>query len=522
MEDFYKLGLSVDVVETLKKKGFKKPTAIQEKTIPILLKGDFDVIGQAQTGTGKTASFVLPIIETISEKTGYIQAVILAPTRELAIQVSNEIQSLRGKRILSVLTVYGGSSITNQIRSLRKGVDIVVGTPGRVMDLMRRKELHLSHVSYVVLDEADEMLNMGFIDDIKWILGHTKDEKRMLFFSATMPKPILSIAKKFMREYVVVQIESPELTIDTIDQVYYSVKSNQRYSALRRIIAVNKGFHGIIFCKTRRNVDDLSRRLQDDGYLAAGLHGEITQAQREKILQRFRNRNVMVLVATDVAARGIDVNDLTHVVNYSIPQQMEAYVHRIGRTGRAGKTGTAITFLIPSESSKLKSIERVTKKEIRRGALPSAEDVIATKQEDMVRAIAKVLQKQKFAQYNEVASVLLAENSPQDVVAAVLKYAVQKDLDKNVYDQEVQEYEVKQKTGKRANSGRARKRTNRRGGRSPEAKDRKRSERKDGKRSFSNPDRKSSKLKRDRQVYGRKPSKPRNERSDSKKKSSSS
>ena len=447
MIEFKKLGLSEDIVKTLQKKGYKKPTEIQEKTIPLLLEGEVDVIGQAQTGTGKTAGFSLPIIETITPGTGYVQALILAPTRELAIQVAKEITSLQGKRKNSILSIYGGSSINNQIRALRKGVDIVVGTPGRVMDLMRRKELHLSHVQYMVLDEADEMLNMGFLDDIKWVLSHTKKDKRMLCFSATMPKPILEIAKKFMREFVVVKIHSKELTIETIDQVFYPVKSNQRYSSLRRIIAVNKQFHGIIFCKTRRNVDELSQRLSDDGYGAAALHGDITQAQREKILNSFRKGSVKILVATDVAARGIDVDDITHVVNYSLPQSSELYVHRIGRTGRAGKEGIAVTFVIPAEARKLKAIERLTKKVIRKGTLPGIEDVIQSKKDDIVRSIRRIINKRTSSQFSDVCEILLKDDDPKIVVNALLKYAMRNEIDKNGYGNDVEEYVSKESRG---------------------------------------------------------------------------
>jgi ATP-dependent RNA helicase DeaD len=475
MIEFEKLGLSPDIVETLAKKGYKTPTAIQEQTIPLLLAGEHDVIGQAQTGTGKTASFSLPIIETITPDTGAVQALILAPTRELAIQVSKEVESLSGKRKLSILPVYGGSSITNQIKALRKGVDIVVGTPGRIMDLMRRKELHINKLQYLVLDEADEMLNMGFLDDIKWILTHTKENKRMLFFSATMPRPILEIAKKFMKNYKIVKTESTELTIDTIDQMYFPLKSNQRYAALRKIIAVNKSFHGLIFCKTKRTVDELSTRLINHKYPSAALHGDVTQGQREKILSQFRKGNIRVLVATDVAARGIDVNDMTHVINYSLPQNPEIYVHRIGRTGRAGKQGVAITFVIPSETKKLKGIERITKKQIRLGRLPSTEEVMQSQKDDLVRSIRRIINKRNSSQFMEIANILLETDDPVTVVSALLKNSLGNELDGNGYDTEVEEYVAKDK---KSYQGRAAKRTNRRGGRSPEAKDRKRFNRK--------------------------------------------
>ena len=440
MKAFRKLGLSEDIIETLERKGYRTPTAIQEKTIPLLLKGEVDVIGQAQTGTGKTASFSLPIIETITPGLGYVQALVLAPTRELAMQVCSEIESLQGRRKMKTLAIYGGSSITNQIKALRKGVDIAVGTPGRVMDLMRRKELHLQHLSYVVLDEADEMLNMGFLEDISWVLGHTKKDKRMLCFSATMPQPILHIAKKFMREYTIVKIKSAGLTIDTVDQMYYPVKSNQRYPSLRRIIAVNKGFRAIVFCKTKRTVDELSQRLIKDKYAAAALHGDITQVQRTKILSRFKKGAIHILVATDVASRGIDVEDLSHVVNYSLPQSPEVYVHRIGRTGRAGREGVALSFVVPSDSKKIKVIERVTKKTIRRARLPDVKEVIQSKKEDVVRSIRRIINKRDSSQFFDVSQTLLENDEPQVVVSALLHYAMQHDVDSRGYEDEVVEF----------------------------------------------------------------------------------
>jgi ATP-dependent RNA helicase DeaD len=450
---FEKLGLSSDIIDTLKNKGFKKPTAIQEKTIPLLLKGEVDVIGQAQTGTGKTASFSLPVIETITPGTGYVQALVLAPTRELAIQVSTEIDSLRGKRPISVLPIYGGSSITHQIKVLRKGVDIVVGTPGRIMDLMRRKELHLKNVSFLILDEADEMLNMGFLEDIEWILSHTPEEKRMLFFSATMPRPILQTAKKYMRDYTIIKIESKELTIDTIDQVYFPIKSNQRYPSLKRVIAINKNFHAIIFCKTKRNVDDLSHRLVADKYAAAALHGDVTQSARTRILNQFRKGAVKILVATDVAARGIDVNDITHVINYSLPQSPELYVHRIGRTGRAGKEGTAITFLIPSEAKKLKFIEKITNKEIKRGKVPDVKEVIQSRKDNMIRSIRRIINKRDSSQFEDVTEILLEKDDAKTVVSALLKHIMQHEVEKNDYQAEVEEYVAKEPRGRGRSSG---------------------------------------------------------------------
>jgi ATP-dependent RNA helicase DeaD len=442
MEEFKKLGLTEETIKVLEKKGFKKPTEVQEKTIPILLEGMFDVIAQAQTGTGKTACFGLPIIETIKENSKQVQAIILAPTRELAMQVATEIDSLKGNRRLNVLTIYGGASITNQIRGLRRGADIVVGTPGRVMDLIRRNELKLTNVSFAVLDEADEMLNMGFVEDIKWILDQIRTEKRMLMFSATMPREIMQIAKKFMREYQTIKVAKENLTIDLVEQHYYPVKNSQKYNALRRVIAVNDDFHGIIFCRTRANTSTLAQRLSDEKYTAEALHGDVTQAQREKILNRFRKKDVKVLVATDVAARGIDVKDLTHVINYSLPQSPEIYVHRIGRTGRAGKKGKAITFVMPSENNKLKAIERLIKMQLKKKELPTVNDVIETKKAKIFGTINNIISKGKTDEYDTIVSELLKENSPEKVIAAVLKYSIQNELSKNSYEDKKDDREM--------------------------------------------------------------------------------
>ena len=454
MEEFKKLGLTAETIKVLEKKGFTKPTEIQEKTIPILLEGLFDVIAQAQTGTGKTACFALPILETIKENSNQVQALILAPTRELAIQVATEIDSLKGNKRLNVLTIYGGASIMNQIRGLKKGVDIVVGTPGRVMDLMRRNELKVSNVSFAVLDEADEMLNMGFVEDIKWILDHIKSEKRMLMFSATMPREIIQIAKKFMREYQTIKVEKQNLTIDLVEQHYYPVANAQKYNALRRIIAVNDDFYGIIFCRTRENANTLARRLSDEKYSAEALHGDVSQAQRERILNKFKKNAVTILVATDVAARGIDVKDLTHVVNYSLPQSPEIYVHRIGRTGRAGKKGKAITFVMPSERNKLKGIEKLINMSIERKELPSMNDVLKTKKTKIFETISKIINKGKTTEYDAIVSELLAENSPDQVIAAVLKYAIQKELDVNSYEDNKEDQGMPEEREGRRSSGR--------------------------------------------------------------------
>ncbi|PIN74146.1 RNA helicase [Candidatus Woesearchaeota archaeon CG10_big_fil_rev_8_21_14_0_10_45_16] len=423
MEEFKKLGLSENVIAALKKKGYVTPTEIQQKTIPVLLEGKLDLIAQSQTGTGKTASFAIPIIEKAKENSKHVQAIILTPTRELALQVSKEIESLRGQKRLRVLAVYGGTSMNDQIQKLRQGIDIVVGTPGRVIDQIKRRFLDLSQVSFTVLDEADEMLNMGFLEEIEKILENTNPHQRMLLFSATMPKPIQMIAKKFMKEHLFLKIENKQLTIGLTEQVYYEVASSDKFEALRRVIDISDEFYGIIFCKTRVEVDILTRQLIDKNYSAAGIHGDISQEQREKVLSLFRAKRVNILIATDVAARGIDVNDLTHVVNYSLPQNPESYVHRIGRTGRAGKSGMAVTFIIPSERNRLRFIEKIAGGEMNRKELPSINEVIAFKKKHIRQTVEQYCQAGTSGSYEEIAKEILISNTPVSALASVLELA---------------------------------------------------------------------------------------------------
>ncbi len=436
LEGFTALGLSEKTIKALAKKGFEEPSPIQVLTIPVLLKGEKDVVGQAQTGTGKTAAFALPILEMIDKSNGNIRAIILAPTRELAIQVAEEINSFANGRKLKIVPVYGGQSIELQIRQLKKGVDIVVGTPGRVQDLIDRKILKLDKLEYFILDEADEMLNMGFVEDIEKILESTNKDKRMLFFSATMPKEILKIAENHMRkDYEILKVETKELTTNLTDQIYFEVKQKDKFEALCRIIDLEPDFYGIVFCRTKNDVNELTGKLNDRGYDAGELHGDITQKHREVTLNRFKARKLSILVATDVAARGIDVNDLTHVVNYSIPQEAESYVHRIGRTGRAGKEGTAITFMTPSEYKKLLQIKRVTKTDIRREKLPEIKDVILSRKHRIIENITNILQEGNLNGFVDMAKDLLKEGSPEEIVASLLKSAYEDVLDTSNYNE---------------------------------------------------------------------------------------
>ncbi len=432
-EKFKKLGLTDKTLVALQKKGFEEPTSIQEKVIPLLLKGKKDIIGQAQTGTGKTAAFGLPIIENINLDKKNVKALILTPTRELAIQVAEELNSLKGNQSIKIIPVYGGQVITQQIRKLKSGVDIVVGTPGRVIDHIKRRTLKLRELSYLVLDEADEMLNMGFIEDVEEILESVGPDRRMLMFSATMPERIKKIAERFMGEYEHIKDKKEQLITGLTEQIYFEVHEQDKLEALTRIIDIEDEFYGLVFCRTKVIVSGLAGKLMDRGYDAEALHGDITQPQREVILGRFRKRNITILVATDVAARGIDIINLSHVINYSLPQDPESYIHRIGRTGRAGSEGMAITFVTPSEYRKLTFIKRVAKTDIRKEKIPEIDDVINAKQERIVLEIDNIMDSGKYNVFKEMANELLRGKQYEDVLASVLFYAFKDELDKRSY-----------------------------------------------------------------------------------------
>ena len=433
LKEFREMGLSEETLKALEKKGFEEPTPIQKKTIPVLLKGEKDLIAQAQTGTGKTAAFGLPLIERLKPRAGFVQAIILTPTRELALQVSEEIQSFKGNRNFSILTVYGGQSISEQLRRLKKGADIVVGTPGRVIDHLNRHSLSLENISYFILDEADEMLNMGFIDDVEKIFASCKHEKQVLMFSATMPDHILKLAEKYMHDYEIHRVEKQHLTSDLTDQIYFEVNSADRFEALCRILDMENEFYGLVFCRTKKDVDEVSHRLIDRGYDAEALHGDISQYQRERIMDKFKKGRVNILVATDVAARGIDVQNLTHVINFALPQDPESYVHRIGRTGRAGKEGTAVTFVTPSEYRKLLYIKKVARTEIRKEKMPRVKDVIRIKRERIINEINEYMEKEVSKEFLGFADEILREHDAAKTVAALLQYFFEDELDAENY-----------------------------------------------------------------------------------------
>lgn len=378
---FEELDLMPQIQRAVKDMGFEEASAIQAKAIPVVMSGK-DMIGQAQTGTGKTASFGIPLLQKVDPKNKHLQAVVLCPTRELAIQVAEEIRRLaKFMHGVKVLPVYGGQDIVKQIRSLKAGTQVVIGTPGRVMDHMRRKTVKLTDVNMIVLDEADEMLNMGFRDDIETILSGMPEERQTVLFSATMPRPIMEIAKKFQKDAEIVKVVKKQLTVPKIEQYYYEVRPRKKSEVLSRLLDIYSPKLSVVFCNTKRTVDTLVEDLKGRGYFAEGLHGDMKQQQRDRVMNRFRNGKTDILVATDVAARGIDVDDVEAVFNYDIPQDDEYYVHRIGRTGRAGRTGIAFNFVVGKEVYKLRDIQRYCKTKIIAKKIPSMDDVTDTKVE---------------------------------------------------------------------------------------------------------------------------------------------
>ena len=444
LEKFSLLGLTEKTLGAVAKKGYDTPSPIQEKAIPILLNGEKDVLGQAQTGTGKTAAFALPIIECITPGAGHVQAIVLTPTRELAIQLAKDFDDFSIDTQASVFAVYGGQSIDIQIKKLRKGVDIIVGTPGRVIDLMNRRELDLSKISFAVLDEADVMLNMGFVEDIEQILEGTPHDKRMLLFSATMPDEIMRIAETFMREYEVVNVKTEATNSDLTEQVYYEIKRTEKLDALLRLLDYEMDIYGIIFCRTRDDADELYERMRSKNIKAEVLHGDINQSQRIKVIEGFKTKKFKLLIATDVAARGIDINTLTHVINYSIPENSEIYIHRIGRTGRAGKSGKAITFVTPGEVRRMNQIKRDIKVDIRKSLLPSPKEIVAKRFETLSDTIKNIAEKNHHKCYMHFAEKLLDETAPDMLVAAMLRYFCKNELQTESY-RELDEEKPKKK-----------------------------------------------------------------------------
>jgi ATP-dependent RNA helicase DeaD len=421
VEGFRGLTLSEATIRAINEMGFEEPTPIQKLAIPPALEGR-DIIGQAQTGTGKTASFGIPIIEKVfSGKKP--QALIITPTRELALQVSEELAALSQYRRCSVVTVYGGASIMEQIRALRNGANIVVGTPGRIIDHLTRGTMSISHVSTVVLDEADEMLDMGFIADIERILAMTPEARQTMLYSATMAPEILRIAKRYMNDPVKIAINVKDIVAPKIKQVFYEVLERDKMEVLRRLLDVESPELTLIFCHTKREVDDVAARLQKLGYNAGALHGDFTQSHREEMMSKFREGKIDILVATDVAGRGIDIENISHVINYSIPQDPEGYIHRIGRTGRAGRTGIAVTFVTPREYRQLQLIERIAKTKLSRQEIPTAAEVKKARQRQIREDLTEVIEKGKHKAYMAVIRELAESADIEELGAAALSLA---------------------------------------------------------------------------------------------------
>lgn len=434
LEGFRELGLSEESIAALREKGFEEPTEIQRRAIPLLLQEGTEIVGQAQTGTGKTAAFALPILETVGKgREEAVEALILVPTRELASQVSEEMSSLRGKRTIGIAPIYGGASMTQQLKRLRRGVSIVVGTPGRILDHIRRGSLDLSRLGFLVLDEADEMLDMGFIDDIEAVLRAVPEKKRMLLFSATMPPEIMKLAESFMSDPQIIRTQKQDASALSTDQIYYEVRESDKLEALTRIIDRESDFYGVVFCRTKLQCDEIGQKLHDRGYDAAALHGDLSQREREMILRRMKEHQLSILVATDVAARGLDIQDLTHVINYTIPQDPEIYIHRVGRTGRAGKNGTAITFITPSEARKFSYIRKASRSDIRREEIPKAEEIIGRKKERIQNEVLSSISAEPKPEYMEIAEAVLSGRDATEAFASLLASVYKNELDASRY-----------------------------------------------------------------------------------------
>lgn len=418
--NFSSFNLSDEMLKAIEDMGFVEATPIQAKTISLCMEG-YDVIGQSQTGTGKTAAFGIPCLECV-EANGHLQTLVICPTRELAMQVSEEFRKLlKYKEGIKVLAVYGGQPIQRQILALKKGVQVIVGTPGRIMDHLERKTIRLRDVKHVILDEADEMLDMGFREDIEAILERTKQDHQTILFSATMPKPILDITNNYQNNPKYVRVAKKELTVENIKQVYIEVKERNKLEALCRLVDVDNPDLAIVFCNTKKRVDEVVEKLQSRGYFAEGLHGDLKQMQRDFVMKKFRNRTLQVLVATDVAARGIDVDDVDVVFNFDLPQDDEYYVHRIGRTGRAGKKGKAYSFVVGREMYKLKDIMEYTKAEIHKEKPPTIEQMEKMKAENFYSSVKETIEDDQLSKYSEIVSSWLNDYDMEKICAALLK-----------------------------------------------------------------------------------------------------
>lgn len=424
-ELFKEMGLSMQVLKALTEMGFEEPSPIQLKTVPLIMDGK-DLIGQAQTGTGKTAAFGIPIIEKLDHRSKHVEALVLVPTRELAIQVAEEITKIGRHAGVKVVPIYGGQSYDRQIRALEHGAQVAIGTPGRVMDHIRRGTLHLDNVKILVLDEADEMLDMGFIEDVEFILQQVPTDRQTLLFSATVPEPISRLAKRYLNSPEHISISPERLTVPLTDQVYYEVREHEKLDAVSRVLDMEGAERTIVFCRTKKRVDELAEGLQARGYTAEAIHGDLNQVQRNRVMKRFKEGGSEMLIATDVAARGLDIDNVTHVINYDLPQDTESYVHRIGRTGRAGKSGTAITLVTPKEFRQIRQMERVLRVKLARRPLPTPQDVAEKQREGLKLRLAEEVERGVLPEYQDLVMSLAESYDSVDIAAAAVRLMVDK------------------------------------------------------------------------------------------------
>ncbi len=441
---FEDLNLSKEIQRAVADMGFEEATPIQSEAIPVIMQGK-DIIGQAQTGTGKTASFGIPIIESLDSHVRKIQALVLCPTRELAIQVSEELgELLKYKKNIRVVPIYGGQSIDRQFKALKLGVQIVIGTPGRVIDHINRGTMNLSDIKIVVLDEADEMLDMGFRDDIEMILKTVPKERQTVMFSATMPRQILELSKKYLNHPENIKVVHKELTVPNVNQYFLELRPNMKLEVLTRLIDIHNPKLSLVFCNTKRGVDELVSHLQARGYFAEGLHGDMKQNMRDKVMSKFRSGTLEILVATDVAARGIDVEEIDAVFNYDMPQDEEYYVHRIGRTARAGRAGQSFTFVVGKDFRAIKEIERYTKTRIIRQTIPSLKDVEEVRTNTLLQDIKEVIDKEdNLDKYRQIIEKLLSEDyNSIEIASGLLKMVIGNNAEAEKIDETFQSRSV--------------------------------------------------------------------------------
>ncbi|MFO7721537.1 MAG: DEAD/DEAH box helicase [Gillisia sp.] len=420
MNKFEQLGLNPAILKAIEDLGFESPSEVQEKAIPILLEKDTDMVALAQTGTGKTAAFGFPLIHKINANSKQTQGLILSPTRELCLQITNELKNYsKYTPGLNTVAIYGGASITDQSRQIQRGAQIIVATPGRMQDMINRKLVDISKIEFCILDEADEMLNMGFFEDITAILSHTPKEKNTWLFSATMPKEVSTIAKKFMRTPVEITVGTKNQGTSNVSHEYYMVNSRDRYAALKRLADANPDIFSVIFCRTKRDTQKVAEQLIEDGYNAAALHGDLSQNQRDLVMKSFRSRQIQMLVATDVAARGIDVDDITHVINYQLPDEPEIYTHRSGRTGRAGKSGVSMVIVSKSELRKIKSIERIIKQPFEQKEIPDGMEICKVQLFHLANDIKNTKINSDFEPYLPAIEEVLKDFSKEELIQKV-------------------------------------------------------------------------------------------------------